>query len=219
MKNIKPAFTASLFVGVLVLSFLAMGFGPRGVSAESNAPSIPGKRSKSEKISDTLRERAAQHNDEIVQIILQLYATPTGRLNALLQRNGVRVKDEFKEFNSAVVELPSSVLPQLAEFDEVEFISLDREVSLLGHVEKTTGAAFMRTRQVTAASRARTSTLPCLIQGLTRTITRLEAESKRSLISPEKAELTMFLWPRHSRSRTRSRHGPCCEWRIHRRSS
>jgi hypothetical protein len=94
MKNIKPAVTASfLLLCALVLSFYAVGLSPKGVSAESNAASGSGKakRSNSEKISQTLRERAARGDEETVQIILQLNARPTGRLNALLQRIGVRV--------------------------------------------------------------------------------------------------------------------------------
>src|SRR5215216_547440 len=120
MKYIKQAFAASfLLLCALVLSFYVVSLGPKAVSAESNAGSSPGKtrRSKGEKISETLRERAAKGDDEIVQVILQFNAAPTGRLNALLQRNGVRVKGDFKEFNSVVVELPSSVVAQLSEFD------------------------------------------------------------------------------------------------------
>ncbi|HKG96882.1 MAG TPA: S8 family peptidase, partial [Pyrinomonadaceae bacterium] len=146
------------------LSLYVVGFGPKGVSAESNISTTPGtaKRSQSEKISETLRK----NTDEIVQIILQLNATPTGRLNALLQRNGVRVKEEFEEFQSAVVELPSSVLTQLAEFDEVEFISLDREVRLLGHVEKTTGAAYMRTQSGNSGFKGKDVNIAVLDSGI-----------------------------------------------------
>src|SRR5215216_5627283 len=138
-KRLASLLTACAFL-VCLGSF---GINPQRVGAESPKVKTPKvKRSKSEKISPSLNG----HDGELVQIILQLNSAPTGKLKALLQRSGVRVKDEFGEFNSSVVELPPSVVSELAEFDEVEFISLDREVSLLGHVERTTGAAYMRTQ-------------------------------------------------------------------------
>jgi subtilisin family serine protease len=140
MKNIRTLIVASLIACALLSSLCAVGFYPQAVSAESNKP----RRSKDEKLSDTLRQGIK--NDETVQIILQLNGSPTGRLNALLQRNGIRVKDNFAEFNSLVIELPLSVASELSGFDEVEFISLDRDVHLFGHVEQTTGAAYMRTQ-------------------------------------------------------------------------
>jgi hypothetical protein len=63
-----------------------------------------------------------------------------------LRRSGIRLKDEFRELNSLVVELPFGTVNELSELDEVDFVSLDREVRQLGHVERTTGAALMRTQ-------------------------------------------------------------------------
>ena len=72
------------------------------VSAESNPVQHGSSRRKDEKISDTLRGRNPQTSgsDEIVQVIIQLNSSPTGRLNALLQRNGVHLKEDFRELNS-----------------------------------------------------------------------------------------------------------------------
>src|SRR5690349_19885761 len=136
MMKTKRVFTAAslLTVCALLVCFGGMGVSPQRVGAESNKPKTPKvKRSKGDKISQTLSDK----NDELVQVILQLNSAPSGRLNALLRREGIRVKDEFGEFNCAVVELPRSVVEELSEFDEVEFISLDRETHLLGHVERT----------------------------------------------------------------------------------
>src|ERR1041384_1614352 len=133
MKNFKLSVTASLLiVSGLVLSLCASGVGTRSVSADSNTAQR-NSRLKDEKISDTLRGRNT--NSEIVKVIIQLNASPTGRLNALLQRNGVHVKHDFKEFNSFAVELPLTVVDELADFSEVQFISADRDVHLTGHVE------------------------------------------------------------------------------------
>src|SRR4030095_5387565 len=127
------------------------------------------KRTKGEKISPTLNRKqkpVSAKDDELVQIILHLNDAPSGRLKALLQRAGIRVKDEFGEFNSSVVELPLSVIEELSQFDEVEFVSLDREVSLLGHVEKTTGAALMRTQSGNSGFKGKDVNIAVLDSGI-----------------------------------------------------
>jgi subtilisin family serine protease len=160
MKNIRTLIVASLIACALLSSLCAVGFYPQAVSAESNKP----RRSKDEKLSDTLRQGIK--NDETVQIILQLNGSPTGRLNALLQRNGIRVKDNFAEFNSLVIELPLSVASELSGFDEVEFISLDRDVHLFGHVEQTTGAAYMRTQSGNSGLKGKDFNIAVLDSGI-----------------------------------------------------
>src|SRR5690349_8532812 len=147
MKNLKSSVAASLLiVGGLILSLCVSGVGTSSVSAGSNTTQRVSSvsRGKDEKISDTLRGRDA--NSEIVQVIVQLNSSPTGSLNALMQASGEHIKDDIKEFNSLVVELPLTVVSELADFSEVEFISADRDVHRTGHVKRTTGAAFMRTQ-------------------------------------------------------------------------
>src|SRR5215217_8043294 len=87
MKHLKSWLAASLLiVGGLIYSLCLSGLVTNSVSA-ANA------RRKDEKISGTLRSRNSSEN---VQVIIQLNSSPSGRLNALLQRNGVHVKDDFK---------------------------------------------------------------------------------------------------------------------------
>src|SRR5712691_8076715 len=84
-------------------------------------------------------------NDEnLVKVILQFNGPPSEPLNALLRRNGVHVKRHFQNFNSKAVELPASVVDELAAFDEVRCVSLDAEVKSFGHVSLTTGADAAR---------------------------------------------------------------------------
>ena len=97
MKNLKSWLAASLLiVGGLIYSLCLSGLVTNRVSAESNMlqRSSANSRGKDEKISDTLRGRAT--SSENVPVIIQLNSSPTGRLNALLQRNGVHVKDDSK---------------------------------------------------------------------------------------------------------------------------
>ena len=163
MKNLKSWLAASLLiVGGLVYSLCLSGVVTSTVSAESQRSS-PNSRRKDEKISGTLRGRASSEN---VQVIIQLNSSPTGRLNALLQRNGVHVKDDFQQLNSFSVELPLSVLSELADFSEVHFISEDRDVHMTGHVEKTTGAAFMRTQSGNSGLKGKDVNIAVLDSGI-----------------------------------------------------
>src|SRR5215213_5013575 len=172
MRNFKSPIAASLLVIGGFVFCLCVGITPNGVSAESNIAGKPQidktARRKGEKISETLRARGASSTDQndLVQVILQLNARPTGRLNALLQRNGIHVKDEFKELNSLLVELPVSVLDELAAFDEVEFVSPDREVRMSGHVERTTGAAYMRTQSGNSGQKGKDVNIAVLDSGI-----------------------------------------------------
>src|SRR5207245_9644767 len=90
---------------------------------------------------ELLAKLYAARSGETIPVILQLNAKPTGQLNALLNRNGIHVKRYFDQFNSYAVELPASVVDELALYDEVEFLSHDAPVAALGgHIANTTGA-------------------------------------------------------------------------------
>src|SRR5215218_985246 len=110
MRNIKSSTAALLLIfGGFVFCLCLSGLVPSRVSADSTPAQRPNgnARRKGDKLSETLRGRTSE--DETVQVILQLNSSPTGRLNALLQRSGVHLKDEFKQFNSFLVELPVSL--------------------------------------------------------------------------------------------------------------
>src|SRR6266536_505405 len=99
-----------------------------------------------DKVSSNLRERVREgRTDDTVSVILQLNGPPTGSLNALLQRNGVRVKDHFDDLDSYSVDLPVSVVEELATYDEVNFVSTDAPLEVFGHITNTTGAEVVRT--------------------------------------------------------------------------
>ena len=151
MKYPKRSLAPSLIALVSLLACLCVyAIAPIGVDAVSNSSShSKGKRSKEEKISASF---AASDSVRSIQVILQLNQPPSPKLNAVLRRAGVRIKADFKELRSLVVELPLSVIDELSEFEEVEFVSPDREVQLLGHVDQTTGAAFGSIRTATIAT-------------------------------------------------------------------
>ncbi|HLL99896.1 MAG TPA: S8 family serine peptidase, partial [Pyrinomonadaceae bacterium] len=100
----------------------------------------------SSKVSDELRARVINNssNNNVVRVILQLSEPPRGQLNALLNRNGIHVRANFRNLNSMVVELPAGVVDELASFSEVSFVSLDSKTEAFGHISATTGTDAVR---------------------------------------------------------------------------
>src|SRR6266853_1778137 len=95
-----------------------------------------------DKVSPDLRtkvRRSKGKNDENVKIILQLTGPASLPLVALLANNRVHVRKHFNKLQSHMVELPLSVVEQLATFPEVQSVSVDAEVKSFGHVSLTTG--------------------------------------------------------------------------------
>src|SRR5438552_18867567 len=122
----------------MVLSLCAVG----GIfpGEKSRAESRRQRDAQGDKVSPDLRERLRQGRsaEETVSVILQLNAPATGQLNALLNGNGIHVKQQLEAFDSLAVDLPVSVVDLLATYDEVEFVSSDAPVQSFGHVTNTT---------------------------------------------------------------------------------
>ncbi|MDQ3745466.1 MAG: S8 family serine peptidase, partial [Acidobacteriota bacterium] len=110
---------------------------------------------KSAKVSPDLRGGS---DASLVKVILQLSGKPSGQLNALLNRNGVHVRAHFQSFNSYAVELPADVVDELASFDEVSYVSLDRQTQSFGHITLTTGADAVRQQTTTSLLGGTTTT-------------------------------------------------------------
>ena len=105
---------------------------------------------KHQKLAQDLREKA--RGNETLKVILQLNGSMSGELNALLNSNGVRIKKRFAALNTLALELPSSVVESLNQFEEIEFVSVDSEIrSFGGHVAHTSGADNVRTMATTGA--------------------------------------------------------------------
>src|SRR5829696_3440526 len=125
----------------LALAAVACVVTPGGQAAQS--PQGAGR--SDDKVSSELRGFVGQTKADTVAVVVQLSAPPSGRLNALLQRSGVRVRGHFAALDVLAVELPAATLAELAGFPEVEWVTRDREVSTAGHVTATIGAEAVRT--------------------------------------------------------------------------
>src|ERR1051325_1466784 len=100
------------------------------------------------KIAPDLQESLSRHKSDrrdSINVIIQLDAPMSGDLNGFLNRNGVHLKQNFRHLDSLLVELPGGSLDELANFDEVAYVTPDREAQADGHVSQTTGAAARRT--------------------------------------------------------------------------
>src|ERR1051325_4128367 len=123
-----------------------------GSSFLNSVESPPNQTANNDKVSSDLRGRLSAGNSETLTIILQLNGPVSGRLNGLLNSNGVHVKQVFKNFNSSLVEIPASIINDIASYPEVEFLTLDSQIAAMGHVSSTTGADDVRNQTTSSGS-------------------------------------------------------------------
>jgi serine protease AprX len=93
-----------------------------------------------EKISSLLKGNK-HRPDETVTVIVTLNGPGSGRLNALIKQNDVRLRREMKNLRSFSLSLPFGMISELASFPEVSYVSSNEVVRSFGHVSQTTGAA------------------------------------------------------------------------------
>src|ERR1043165_2503602 len=151
MKTMNRPPAAAWFTSLMLLATLWAAFTlSEGTGhAQSNQRSAA---AQAVKLSPDLDKRRTGAATARLDCILQLNAKPSGRLNALLSRNGVHIRAHFNSFDSYAIELPASVIEELASFSEVSHISLNNAVESFGHVSSTTGADAVRSTAGTTTS-------------------------------------------------------------------
>ncbi|HSU25354.1 MAG TPA: S8 family serine peptidase, partial [Pyrinomonadaceae bacterium] len=108
--------------------------------AEKDADAFVG-----DKLSPDLRELVnGADSGKRVKVILQADDIGDPALLATLKRNGVTIESKAESLDMMTVELPISAAEQIASARGSRHLSLDRQVSLLGHIETTTGASLVR---------------------------------------------------------------------------
>ena len=140
-----PKVKRNLATKILALALVAAACALATGSRAARAPQGAGQTQRGDKVSPELRQFMRAGGADTVSVIIQLGAQPTGQLNALLQRNGVRVHGRFANLDAVAAELPASVVNELADFEEIESLTRDRDVSSSGHMTATTGADAVRT--------------------------------------------------------------------------
>src|SRR5829696_97770 len=156
-KKIRPLVAASITLCTLIFC-LCPGKITRTASAQSHgalrAHASTG--THGEKISSDLSEllSGARPGDELVRVILQGKEDAGGNLRSLLQRNGVKVRQHFHNLDTRVVEVPASMIAELAADPDVSYLSPDRQVQSFGHVATTTGTEAVRAAGVPGTTSA-----------------------------------------------------------------
>jgi subtilisin family serine protease len=123
--------TLSLFV-----SMISGTLSLRSVAAHSQVG-----KPKSEKMSSDLRERARNaRGGERVSVFVQPKGEWGGDQDDAVTVHGGRVKQRFDNLGMRMIELPVSAVERLAERDDIEYVSPDREIESTGHLFTTSGA-------------------------------------------------------------------------------
>ncbi|MDQ1636785.1 MAG: serine protease AprX [Pyrinomonadaceae bacterium] len=142
MKQVNKARTV---VWLLYVSLALFFFTGILITRRTNAQSV-GNLNKANKVSaDLVAQVAGSQTQDALKVILQLKAPMSGALKVLLNQTGVHTKANFKNLNAQSLEIPAGILQSVAAFDEVFFISSDRQTASLGHLSETTGADAVRT--------------------------------------------------------------------------
>ncbi|HEY0657931.1 MAG TPA: S8 family serine peptidase, partial [Pyrinomonadaceae bacterium] len=97
-----------------------------------------------EKVSSKLLDPIVQTSGSKVEVILQLKQSPSDQLIALLERKGIIIKAQYTDLNVIAVEIPLNLIEELANYNEVKFISKDGMISSTGHLTATTGTDAIR---------------------------------------------------------------------------
>ena len=145
MKSLKTRLT--IWLTSLSLLLPATPINTFGNAIEPTSPASNSQSGKNKtKISKDLLEEAAESlaPDSIVSVVVQTNGAESGKFKQFLERAGARVKGKFEKFDVQTIEIPARFLGELTDFTEVGYVSKNRELRSLGHLEITTGAEAMR---------------------------------------------------------------------------
>jgi len=97
------------------------------------------------KLSPDLRELVnSGDQNQNVRVILQSDDIKNPELLAVLKQNNVVIESRAESLNMLVASLPVKAAEQVAALRQTEHLSLDRETTLLGHIDTTTGVRAAR---------------------------------------------------------------------------
>ncbi len=148
MKKYFSRITVWLALFSLLVT-LSVGTLPKTAEAESQSNNRSSRGG--DRVSPDLRQRQrAPHTaNASAGVILQFNGPMSSQLNALLNSNGVHLKQNFKNLNALSLDLPINLFEQVASFSEVSYLSMDRAVKSVGDLSATTGADAARQPAIT----------------------------------------------------------------------
>ena len=91
-----------------------------------------------QKVSTDLRQKLSQSSK--VNVVIKASGPWTSTLDTAVKNNNGTVTKTFNNFPLRAATLPSAAVENFAARSDVDYVTLDREVKLLGHVSLTSGA-------------------------------------------------------------------------------
>lgn len=102
-----------------------------------------------EKVSAELSEVVANSDPSArIKVILQVEDLNDAELLAQFAKLGVTISEQIPRLGTFAVDVPAGAIPALAANGTTNYLSLDRPVNGLGHVETTTGDEAMQQKNV-----------------------------------------------------------------------
>jgi serine protease AprX len=93
------------------------------------------------KVADEVKEKLSMlSGSDFICILVSFSGKPKSQLNAFLNQNGIHLKGKFDSLDQMALDVSASLVMQLANYDQVEFISLDHKTKAMGEISLTTGA-------------------------------------------------------------------------------
>jgi serine protease AprX len=143
-KFISDESLAALFAGVELQEVTNADVQENAANATSDSAKSDGEEFVGDNISSDLRELIDSGRAPArVKAILQVNDTNSKALRTKLARYGVTIDAQMPQFGALAVDLPTKAIEKLAADGTTNYLSLDRPVAGLGHVEETTGDEVM----------------------------------------------------------------------------
>jgi serine protease AprX len=100
---------------------------------------------KPRKLSGELQDAVAERPNDRVRVIVQTGAAAAKSFTAAVTNSGGKVSKSYKNLPVVALELPARAVAGMASRSDVKYLSLDKNVTVTGHLETTTGTDQART--------------------------------------------------------------------------
>ncbi|HKP86022.1 MAG TPA: hypothetical protein VJZ26_08000, partial [Blastocatellia bacterium] len=129
-------FAAKLLI-VSLLMFVSMANIPSGQLFDTTARASA---VKPKKLSDDLKDKVAERPNDRVRVLIQTGSGASVGFANAVNASGGRVNRRYRNLPVVAVDLPAREVSNLAARNDVKFVSLDKKLTVTGHLEVTTGA-------------------------------------------------------------------------------
>jgi serine protease AprX len=143
------AIRTSFIVCILTINSVFIGFQPPFANGQeletqqklNSSPLNSQERTKTaaEKFSEDIRDSNSLFQAQDLKVIVQFRSEPSAEALRILSQSEANALKRFSKLDIFSAKLPPYALAQLANLDEVEYISPERNVELFGHISATTG--------------------------------------------------------------------------------